>query len=41
MTVTIPGYAPAGNYSYNGYWGTYPSTITDQSTFPFTKTTTD
>jgi hypothetical protein len=41
MTVTIPGYAPAGNYSYNGYWGTYPSTIKDQSTFPFTKTTTD
>lgn len=37
MTVVVPRQAPAGSYSYNGYVGTYPSTINDQSTFPFSK----
>lgn len=37
-TQNIPGYAPAGNYSYNGYVGDYPGTIWDSDSFPFQKT---
>jgi uncharacterized repeat protein (TIGR01451 family) len=36
----IPRTAPPGNYTYHGYVGDYPSTIYDQDSFPFTKSTT-
>ncbi len=40
-TQSVPGSAPAGNYAFNGYIGTYPGTIWDQDTFPFTKLAVD
>jgi len=36
-TQTVPGNAPPGSYSYIGYVGTYPATIADSSSFPFSK----
>ena len=36
-TQTVPGRAPAGQYSYNAYVGTYPSGIWSQDNFNFTK----
>jgi len=36
-TQTVPGRAPAGQYSYNGYVGTYPNGIWSQDSFNFTK----
>ena len=38
---SVPANAPAGNYTYTGNVGSYPSTIYDSDSFPFTKTTTD
>jgi hypothetical protein len=38
MTQWVPGGAPAGDYSYNGYVGNYPAVIWDSSSFVFTKT---
>jgi hypothetical protein len=34
---TVPGMAPAGDYSYIGYVGKFPSTVLDSSYFGFTK----
>ncbi len=39
-TQSVPGSAPAGNYSYNGYVGQYPAVVWDSDNFPFTKLTT-
>jgi len=36
-TQNVPGNAPAGQYSYNAYLGTYPSVILSQDSFNFTK----
>lgn len=36
-TQSVPGGAPAGEYSYNGYIGVYPDTVWDQDSFPFEK----
>ncbi len=36
-TQNVPGGAPAGNYWYRSYIGTYPNTIWDQDSFPFEK----
>lgn len=38
---TVPGSAPSGSYTYTGNVGTYPSTIYDSDSFPFTKSSTD
>jgi hypothetical protein len=38
MSQTVPGTAPAGNYTYYGKVGNYPNTVFNQSSFPFTKT---
>ena len=38
MTQSVPASAPAGNYVYSGLVGNYPSTVFDESSFPFTKT---
>jgi len=35
----VPATAPAGEYTYNGYLGFYPSIIIDEDHFDFTKTT--
>ncbi|MFH1861419.1 MAG: T9SS type A sorting domain-containing protein, partial [bacterium] len=35
----IPGWAPAGMYSYNGYVGVYPDTVYDYDAFEFEKLT--
>jgi len=37
FTQNIPAGAPAGQYTYNFYVGTYPSTIIDSDNFTFTK----
>ncbi len=34
---SVPGSAPTGMYSYNGYVGNYPGTIYDSTSFPFEK----
>ncbi len=39
-TQNIPRSAPPGNYTYNAYVGVYPSTIYDQDSFAFAKSTT-
>ena len=36
-TQTVPASAPAGQYSYNAYAGTYPNGIWSQDSFNFTK----
>lgn len=36
-TQNVPGNAPAGTYQYRGYIGVYPSTISDSSSFSFSK----
>ncbi len=36
-TQTVPGSAPAGNYTYSGFVGLYPTVVWDQDSFPFTK----
>jgi len=42
ITQNVPGGAPAGNYSFNGWVGGYLSgTIYDSDSFPFTKSGTD
>lgn len=33
----IPGFAPAGSYSFNGYIGIHPDTVWDSDAFPFSK----
>ncbi len=38
---SVPASAPPGNYTYTGNVGSYPSTIYDSDSFPFTKSTTD
>ncbi|MFH1862061.1 MAG: agmatine deiminase family protein [bacterium] len=40
-TQSIPGSAPAGNYTYNGYLGFYPNVIFAQHSFPFSKSGVD
>ncbi|MFH1734960.1 MAG: C25 family cysteine peptidase [bacterium] len=40
-TQNIPGNAPAGEYEYVGYIGTYNTTILDSSSFSFTKSGAD
>jgi hypothetical protein len=37
---TVPATFPPGNYLYYGYVGTFPDSIWDQASFPFTKLTT-
>jgi hypothetical protein len=37
MTQSVPGSAPAGNYTYWGHVGLYPATIYDEDSFPFSK----
>jgi hypothetical protein len=37
-TQVVPGSAPAGEYIYNAYVGTYPNVTLDSDSFPFTKT---
>lgn len=37
----VPGAAPAGMYSYNGYLGIYPAIIWNESSFAFEKTGSD
>jgi hypothetical protein len=37
---TIPGRAPAGDYTYNGYVGIFPVVVWASDSFPFTKLTT-
>ena len=37
----IPGNAPAGDYTYDGYIGDYPDVILDEDHFEFTKLATD
>jgi hypothetical protein len=39
-TQTVPGYAPAGNYTYRAHVGQYPSNLWDEESFPFTKSAT-
>lgn len=39
-TQSVPGVAPAGTYTYNGYIGAYPSVIWAQDSFQFEKSTT-
>ena len=39
-TQAVPASAPAGNYLYEGRVGTYPATIWDTGSFPFTKLST-
>ena len=41
LTQYVPGNAPAGLYSYNGYVGIYPDVIYSQDSFPFEKLGTD
>ena len=36
-TQSVPGSAPAGAYVYEGRVGTYPATVWDSDSFPFTK----
>jgi hypothetical protein len=36
---TVPAGAPPGNYTYTGNVGSYPATIYDSDSFPFTKAT--
>lgn len=38
-TQSVPAGAPPGNYFYNAYVGSYPSTIYDTDTFSFSKLT--
>jgi hypothetical protein len=40
-TQAVPGGAPAGNYVYHAYVGTYPNTIITQAQFDFTKSAGD
>lgn len=37
LVQNIPGSAPAGTYSYNGYIGDFQTVILHQDSFPFTK----
>lgn len=39
-TQVVPGGAPPGSYQYRAYVGVYPSTIYDEDSFPFTKSST-
>jgi hypothetical protein len=39
-TQAVPGSAPPGAYQYRAYVGVYPSTIYDEDSFPFTKSST-
>ena len=41
MTQSVPGSAPAGDYTYQGKVGNYPSTAYDESSFPFSKSGVD
>ena len=41
MDQFVPAGAPAGDYSYNGYVGSYPGTVWDSDSFPFTKSGAD
>jgi hypothetical protein len=41
MSQGVPGIAPAGNYSYIGCVGIYPSVVWDSSYFAFTKSALD
>ena len=36
-TQTVPGRAPAGDYTYNAYIGVYPNTVWDEDQFTFEK----
>lgn len=38
LVQSVPGNAPAGSYSYNGYVGTFPNASMDGDAFPVTKT---
>ena len=40
-TQVVPASAPAGNYTYTGNVGSYPSTVYNSSSFPFSKSTLD
>ncbi|TKJ42583.1 hypothetical protein CEE37_02525 [candidate division LCP-89 bacterium B3_LCP] len=40
-TQAIPGAAPGGDYSYNGYMGIYPAIVWDDASFEFEKSGTD
>jgi len=40
-TQSVPGSAPAGQYTYTGFVGIYPSAPLDSSYFNFTKSSTD
>lgn len=37
-TQVVPGGAPAGDYTYDAYAGTYPNVVLDSDSFPFMKT---
>jgi len=37
LTQTVPGYAPAGVYTYKGYVGVYPDSVVADDDFEFTK----
>jgi hypothetical protein len=37
LAQRVPGYAPAGLYTYTGYVGIYPDSVIDRSWFTFTK----
>ncbi len=37
ITQFVPSYAPEGDYTYNGYVGSYPDSVIDEDSFEFTK----
>ncbi len=37
LLQNVPGYAPAGSYTYVGKVGVYPDSVIDDDSFPFTK----
>ncbi len=39
LSQTVPGYAPAGDYTYIGNIGFYPDSVMDTDNFPFEKRT--
>lgn len=41
LSQSVPGYAPAGIYTYTGYAGVYPNEVWDSDGFDFTKSGTD
>ncbi len=41
LTQVVPGAAPPGTYSYNGYVGLFPNEVWDSDNFEFTKTGAD